>query len=435
MAKQCVVNRDANGKVTSVEVQNLDISTDYSSYIDNFLSTVKNTELFREVTRFKEDYIKAVDDYINSKESDLQIMRDLEIPTRTLFYDSLAELNVPIKLPLTQELYETIMNELANGATKKTIISKYKINGYSYKYLSRNSPVILTGSIETRESTRSRELPEEIANSIIADRESGMSIIDLYAKYPYPMSTINSLLKLRDKYFIKTEAGIVRNIYSNSKRGIPYQSEKLNRWLMADSNYEIARFIELDNDPTVLSYTRDVEPIPYEEAGKNRGYYPDIQVTYTDGRIEIEEIKPFYIISTGEKIRQMRLQGMSEDDIRHELNLSKTMYNIVAKNILKIDTANKYYEELGVTFKVLTENEINVKLSDYSSLTKMSTKDKREFRKEQKGLELKEKEFLNSQLYDELKQQPFIDEDQALDAYKNIYSDDLNQWKNEDLDC
>lgn len=436
MAKQCAVNKDANGKVTSVEVQNLGngISADYS-YIDDFLATVKDTELYREVAKFPDIYKQAVVDYINGNVSVNQIMRDIEVPTKTVFYDVLADLGVPIKLPITQEQYEGIKADLANGATKNQIFEKYKVGGNVHKYLSRDIKIETVGKAEIRKSVSARALEQEIANSILADRKAGASIEDLYAKYHLPMSTLGNLLKQNDLYTLKIEGGVVKNIYAGNKGRIPYQSEKLGKWITGDSNYEIARFIELDNDPNVISYSRDVEPIPYNDGTRGRGYHPDIEVTYADGRVEIEEIKPLMIISNGEKIRQMRAQGMDEEAIRHELNLSKTMYNIISKNVAKIDTATEHYKKLGIPFKIMTEKEINVKLSDYSSLTKLSAKDKRQIKKEQKALELKQKEFLNSQLYDELKQQPFIDENQALDAYKNIYSDDLNQWKNEDLDC
>jgi len=429
MAKQCAVNKDADGKVTSVEVQNLGngISADYS-YIDDFLATVKDSELYRKVSESKDIYTKAVDDYINGKESNNQIMRDLDILTKTALTETLVELGVPIKLAINEQQYNDIKTDLANGATKKEILEKYKVGG--------DVPVELIDKKDTRERINRRDIPVEIAESIISDRVNGATMQELYAKYPYPISTIGHLLKAKDVYILKIEGGEVRNIYNNTKGGIPYQSSKLDRWITGDSNYEIARFIELDADPNVLTYTRDVDPIPYKDAsGKGRGYYPDIKVTYTDGRVEIEEIKPAMIIRNGEMIRQLREQGAEDDAIRHEMNLSKTMYNIIAKNVEKIDAAREYYANKGIPFKIMTEKEINVKLSDYSSLTKLSAKDKREMKKEQKALELKEKEFLNSQLYDELKQQPFIDENQALDAYKNIYSDDLNQWKNQDLDC
>jgi hypothetical protein len=438
MAKQCAVNRDVDGKVTSVEVQNLGngISADYS-YIDDFLATVKDTELYREVSKFKDVYKEAVDNYINSKESNNQIMRDLEILTKSEFFNTLAELEVPIKLPITAEQYSDIKADIDNGATKKQILEKYKVGGDVFKFLSKGSKVeFITEKKKVRESVSARNIEESIAKSIIADRVAGMNITELYDKYHLPLQAITNLLRLNDIYVLKIEGGIVRNIYAGNKGRIPYQSAKLGKWITGDSNYEIARFIELDADPNVLSYTRDVDPIPYKDStGKGRGYHPDILVTYTDGRIEVEEIKPAMIIKNGDLIRQLRAQGLDEDAIRHELNLSKTMYNIVSKNVDKIDTVREYYAEQGIPFKIMTEKEINVKLSDYSSLTKLSAKDKRQIKKEQKVLELKEKEFLNSQLYDELKQQPFIDENQALDAYKNIYSDDLNEWKNQDLDC
>ena len=436
MAKQCAVNRNADGTVTSVEVQNLDnISADVN-YIQEYLNTPKDSKLFKEVSKFREVYEKAVDDYVNSKESINQIMRNLEIETKTLFYDELAELGVPIKLPITEQQYKDIKADLANGATKNQIFEKYKVSGFTYKYLSRDTNVELTDKKQTRETIKPREVAVEIAESIIADRLAGMTMQELYDKYHLPVSTIGQLLKKNDAYVLKTEGGVIKNIYSGNKGKIPYQSSKLGRWITGDSNYEIARFIELDNDPNVLTYTRDVEPIPYTDGQKGRGYHPDILVTYTDGRIEIEEIKPFMIIRNGEKIRQLRAQGMSEEDIQKELNLSRTMYGIVAKNVLKIDTAREYYESIGVPFKIMTENEINVKLSDYSSITKLSAKDKRQLKKEQKAIELKQKEFIPSQLYDELTQQPFIDNEQALDAYKNIYSDELKQWKdNTDLEC
>lgn len=40
-----------------------------------------------------------------------------------------------------------------------------------------------------------------------------------------------------------------------------------------------------------------------------------------------------------------------------------------------------------------------------------------------------------SQLYEQLKQQPFLNQDQALEAYKNIYSKDMQGWENSELDC
>lgn len=46
-----------------------------------------------------------------------------------------------------------------------------------------------------------------------------------------------------------------------------------------------------------------------------------------------------------------------------------------------------------------------------------------------------QKEFIPSQLFDELSAQPFVTKEQALEMYKNIYSEELNYWKNAEMNC
>lgn len=50
-------------------------------------------------------------------------------------------------------------------------------------------------------------------------------------------------------------------------------------------------------------------------------------------------------------------------------------------------------------------------------------------------IKIKQNEIIPSVLYKALSEQPFINKEQALDAYKNIYSDNLNGWQNKELDC
>lgn len=57
------------------------------------------------------------------------------------------------------------------------------------------------------------------------------------------------------------------------------------------------------------------------------------------------------------------------------------------------------------------------------------------FQNETQDVNLKQNEFIPSQLYEELKQQPFLDSEQALEAYKNIYTEEVGDWQNADLDC
>jgi hypothetical protein len=158
-------------------------------------------------------------------------------------------------------------------------------------------------------------------------------------------------------------------------------------------------------------------------------------VTYTDGRVEIEEIKPAYIVQKVKLLEELRKENASEEDIREAIDVSDSMYKVIQKTLSKFSAARQHYAENGTTYKIMTENEIDVRLADYSSITKSSKREEANARRRAKYHELKTKTTLPSKLYNELKQQPFIDEEQALDAYKNIYSDELNQWKDTDLDC
>lgn len=435
----CGVNRNKDGKITSVEVQNLGtINTE--NIVQNFLDTAEDSELKTKVQANKDLYDQAVDNYLNEKTSMNKIMQSLgmDIKAKTEFYRIMGEIGVPIKLAINQETYEKIRREIADGMPTKKIIEANKISSPVLMVISRDYNVEIAGRKEIRESVKIKDLPAEVVENILSDRRNNMPLDILYAKYNYTVSTIDKLLKANDLYKIdraRPEGQVERNFYRGNNNAKPYQSTKLDQWLRADSDYEIARFIELDEDPDVVTYTRDIPPVPYAYDGKEDSYYyPDIQVTYSDGRIEIEEVKPQKIVTKGAQMEQLRNEGKTEKEIQKILNASDTLYEIISKTQAKLNAGREYYEKQGIPYKILTENEINIKLADYSSLTKLSSRDKAELRK-QKALGLDTNEFIPSQLYEQLRQQPFIDENQALDAYKNIYSDDLNEWKDSDLDC
>lgn len=85
------------------------------------------------------------------------------------------------------------------------------------------------------------------------------------------------------------------------------------------------RFMEmLDGNSNVDSYEYEPEGIPYTLEGKPHKYYPDFLITWTNGRQEVIEIKPSSELQT-------------------------------IKNKAKFDSAQFYYEELGIKFNVLTE--------------------------------------------------------------------------------
>jgi transposase-like protein len=139
-------------------------------------------------------------------------------------------------------------------------------------------------------------------------------------------------------------AGVIRSmsdaacnsISAGKKRGRSYthhlwQSEKAQGWVLADSVFEVVRMQQLDRDDSVVSWGLCKRFIPYTSplTGKPRKYVPDIEITYIDGSLVIEEIKP---------------SGLVADPI----------------NIAKAEAARQYLGKLGVAYKIVTEMEIGI---------------------------------------------------------------------------
>ena len=95
-----------------------------------------------------------------------------------------------------------------------------------------------------------------------------------------------------------------------------------------DSAYERNYCQILESNPRVVKYERPTS-IPYEWYDNTvHRYHPDFVVTYIDGSKEVIEIKPLYYVN-------------------HEINQ------------LKFNAAEKYYQQNNITFKVVTEVELD----------------------------------------------------------------------------
>ena len=91
------------------------------------------------------------------------------------------------------------------------------------------------------------------------------------------------------------------NVYFNKKAGNKettycsgkHSSAKSAKEITYRSSYELRHFMNLDENPKVVTYYSEAIEVPYKDAdGKNRKYIPDIIVVYEDGVIEVHEIKP-----------------------------------------------------------------------------------------------------------------------------------------------
>jgi hypothetical protein len=117
-----------------------------------------------------------------------------------------------------------------------------------------------------------------------------------------------------DQEFRRKTTVSIKGYHESVKCGvIPYRS-----------SLELQFMEILDGNPNVDSYEYEPEGIPYTLEGKPHKYYPDFLITWTNGRQEVIEIKPSSELQT-------------------------------IKNKAKFDSAQLYYEELGIKFNVLTE--------------------------------------------------------------------------------
>ena len=274
-----------------------------------------------------------------------------------------------------------------------------------------------------------RVIQKEDANKFVIDREKGLTLEDLSKKYNFAASCIKEslnksgintnvrLLQLTDKDLIEEmysnmqsseiakikgvsaatinrflEAnGIKRRTLSESaslnikKKGvnfkgvnIPFQSRKNSKWFLANSGYEVARFIELERDENVISYSKEVERIPYNSG--NNTYTPDILVRYTD-RVEIEEVKPRWYMQKMQEVYEASEIGNLA--VCNRLSLKSINKFKLAK--IKFEEALLYYESLGIKFTIKTEDDIDVSLSEYSCLTKLSEKERRKLNKQKRN--------------------------------------------------
>jgi len=98
------------------------------------------------------------------------------------------------------------------------------------------------------------------------------------------------------------------NIKTNSRgRKAFYVSTKSNTQFHADSILELARMIELDNDGTVISWTKHHGiQIPYEFDGVQRRYVPDFLIEYKSGYM-VEEVKGNFMPVDAKKEEQAKI--------------------------------------------------------------------------------------------------------------------------------
>ena len=77
-----------------------------------------------------------------------------------------------------------------------------------------------------------------------------------------------------------------------------YTSTKSGKQYHHRSTWERAWMVKLDQDDDVSSWEHEPVRIPYERDGRRRFYVPDFVVRFTNGKTEIQEIKPRLLTET-----------------------------------------------------------------------------------------------------------------------------------------
>lgn len=267
-------------------------------------------------------------------------------------------------------------------------------------------------------STSKRKMDKDTLNLIIKDKLNGMSLGQLKVKYNFALETLkrnlnnsgidtsigNSFDKLSEKIIedyktkqlreIAKEYGVgvriikkyliskgvkirtlsqsvslnIKNKGVNFKgKNILYKSAKNNCEILANSSYELARFLELEKDNKVILYTKDVETICYNDCNNN--YTADIYIEYRNGKKVIEEVKPNWYLKYMNKILDL-IKTTTIENIAVEMNISLKSVKKFLLSDLKFKEAEKYFKEKGLEYKIITEDDINISLSEKYLKTK-----------------------------------------------------------------
>ncbi len=323
-------------------------------------------------------------------------------------------------------LYAEAVDRYLNGESLRSIADSL---GKEHKPLAQ---ALRDFGVDIREKKR---IDDEVSHQLVQRHEQGESLSSLGAAYGLTPSSVKDHLNnrgidtaatpllssddkkaIRDLYEQETPVAEIASLYDIStatvKRAvdeiggklrtqaqsqaiavqrygvnvsganIPFQSKKGNRWLLADSTYEVARFIELENDDTVAEYSKAPPKVEYNE-GRNV-YSPDIWVAYKDGHTAVEEIKSKWQLDFAAKVDAAVEKGQSISDIAKDMSLSEGFVGKLHKLNTKLAEAKKFFAAQDIDFRILTENDLSAsarKESDYSSHTKLSESERRALNK------------------------------------------------------
>lgn len=115
-----------------------------------------------------------------------------------------------------------------------------------------------------------------------------MAVLQRGIRWPYEKSFLNPTPTTQPPRMLARRKATSDSFYS----------QKMRRPVMVDSTLEQAFYASLETLPEVLFYQEQPAALTYEWEGRAHTYYPDILISFVDGRSAMAELKPDFEMAT-----------------------------------------------------------------------------------------------------------------------------------------
>ena len=326
--------------------------------VDNFIDTFieewdgRSNKFYNKVKKDKTFYVKIVELYNQTKSANKvseQIGLDSKYITTILNKFGVST----SKRKMDEKTLKLIIEDKLKGMSLGQLKIKYN---FSLETLKRN---LNKNGIDTSIENSIDKLSEEV----IKDYKT-KQLKEIAKEYRVGIETIKKYLLSKGVKLRTLSQSASLNIKNNGVNfkgeNILYKSVKNNCEILANSSYELARFLELEVDDNVVLYTKDVETICYNDCNNN--YTADIYIEYKNGRKVVEEVKPNWYLKYMNKTLDL-IKNTTQENIATELNISPKSVKKFLLSDLKFKEAEKYFTEKGTEYRIITEDDINIKLA------------------------------------------------------------------------
>lgn len=326
------------------------------------------------VESFLKNFIEEWDGRSNRFYNKVKSDKNFYIRLVELYNQTKSANKVSEQIGLDSKYITTILNKFGVSTSKRKmdeetleLIIKDKLNGMSLHQLK----IKYNFSLETlKRNLNNKKIDTSMPN--LMDKLDESVVIDYQSKHLKQIAKERGVGILTIKKYLISKGVLLRTLSQSVSMNIKingvnfkgeniiFYSHKNDTEILANSSYELARFLELEKDNDVILYTKDVETICYNNCNNN--YTADIYIEYKNGRRVVEEVKPNWFLKYMNKTLEL-INTKTEIDIAAEMNISpKSVKKFLLSN-LKFKEAKRYFPQKGIEYKIITEDDINIKLA------------------------------------------------------------------------